>query len=335
MPIPPFQSKQTMPVPAPTAPWATVVAVGVLERTAGVGRLHLHHARVVQPAVVALAHHRDHDVLDAHRGLRLHRRRHRAVVDAPDRHRRGQVDGVETRPHSRISCDARQLAGTVEHRDAGAAAGSAHSVSGSPGRIAVTPVRATPRPAGGSGSSRTTVTWPTRTPATSAIELVGPGSSVADAKAVLAQAAGARPYGRTLPRVTLAAWDSRCPWSGAIVTGCTTRAARSGWACARPGTELPERAERIREHLEADGARFVDAEPQPDDAVTSVHDPALVDYLASAWDDWEAAGLTEDPGQDRVVPYLFPHPGLFADGRPPPRRRRRSRPAPASSPTTR
>ena len=27
---------------------------------------------------------------------------------------------------------------------------------------------------------------------------------------------------------------------------------------------------------------------------------------------WEEAGLTEDPGQDRVVPYLFPHPDLFS-----------------------
>ncbi len=39
-----------------------------------------------------------------------------------------------------------------------------------------------------------------------------------------------------------------------------------------------------------------------------------MDYLARAWDDWEAAGLTRDPGQDRVVPYLFPHPALFGAG---------------------
>lgn len=43
-----------------------------------------------------------------------------------------------------------------------------------------------------------------------------------------------------------------------------------------------------------------------------VHDPALVDYLARASEQWEAAGLTVDPGQDRVVPYVFPHPGLLA-----------------------
>jgi acetoin utilization deacetylase AcuC-like enzyme len=85
------------------------------------------------------------------------------------------------------------------------------------------------------------------------------------------------------------------------------------WVGVRtPGSELPERAERIRAAL-AD-ARVVDARPQPDEAVLAVHDPALVEYLASAWTDWEAAGLTRDPGQDRVVPYIFPHPSLFSAG---------------------
>ena len=79
-----------------------------------------------------------------------------------------------------------------------------------------------------------------------------------------------------------------------------------------PGTELPERAERIREALTADGAWFVEAEAQPDDAVASVHDAELTAYLAGAWDEWEAAGLPDDPGIDRVVPYLFPHPDLFS-----------------------
>jgi acetoin utilization deacetylase AcuC-like enzyme len=83
-----------------------------------------------------------------------------------------------------------------------------------------------------------------------------------------------------------------------------------------PGTELPERAERIRAALEERGAPVVDAQPQPDDALTTIHDPALAAHLAGAWSAWEGAGLTEDPGQDRVVPYLFPHPDLFS-GRPP------------------
>jgi acetoin utilization deacetylase AcuC-like enzyme len=84
------------------------------------------------------------------------------------------------------------------------------------------------------------------------------------------------------------------------------------WVGVRtPGTEVPERADRVRAALEADGARIVEAEPQPDEALLAVHDRALLDYLEAAWRDWEAAGLTEDPGQDRVVPYLFPHPALL------------------------
>ena len=89
------------------------------------------------------------------------------------------------------------------------------------------------------------------------------------------------------------------------------------WVGVRtPGTEVPARAERIRAALAAAGAPFVEAEAQPDDAVLAVHDLDLVDYLAGAWEQWEAAGLTVDPGQDRVVPYIFPHPGLLADRSP-------------------
>ena len=80
-----------------------------------------------------------------------------------------------------------------------------------------------------------------------------------------------------------------------------------------PGTELPARAERIREALAGRGARMVPAEAQPDEAVLRVHDAALPAYLAEAWEEWQAAGLIRDPGQDRVVPYLFPHPGLLGD----------------------
>ena len=90
------------------------------------------------------------------------------------------------------------------------------------------------------------------------------------------------------------------------------------WVGVRtPGTELPERAERIREALAAAGAAFVEAQTQPDDGALAIHDAALVAYLARAWEDWDAAGLPVDPGQDRVVPYLFPHPGLFAEDQAP------------------
>jgi acetoin utilization deacetylase AcuC-like enzyme len=75
-----------------------------------------------------------------------------------------------------------------------------------------------------------------------------------------------------------------------------------------PAAETPDRVERIRAALE--GATFVEAEPHGDEALLAVHDERLVAYLASAWGEWQGAGLPEDPGQDRVVPYIFPHPGL-------------------------
>ena len=43
-----------------------------------------------------------------------------------------------------------------------------------------------------------------------------------------------------------------------------------------------------------------------------MHDPALLGHLASVWEDWEAAGLPAEYGRDRVVPYVFPTPGLLA-----------------------
>jgi acetoin utilization deacetylase AcuC-like enzyme len=82
------------------------------------------------------------------------------------------------------------------------------------------------------------------------------------------------------------------------------------------GSELPDRAERIRAELAEAGARFVDADEQPDATLLAVHDRALLDYLATVWEEWEAAGLPIDPGQDRVVPYVFAHPDLISD-RPP------------------
>jgi acetoin utilization deacetylase AcuC-like enzyme len=83
------------------------------------------------------------------------------------------------------------------------------------------------------------------------------------------------------------------------------------WVGVRtPGTELPERAERICAALDAEGAHVVDPERHDDEALLAVHDAELLEYLAGAWREWEAAGLTRDPGQDRVVPYVFAHAGL-------------------------
>ena len=98
------------------------------------------------------------------------------------------------------------------------------------------------------------------------------------------------------------------------------------WVGVRtPGTEVPERAERIRAELGRAARAVVDADRAPDEALLAVHDPALLDYLATAWERLgRRPGCTEDPGQDRVVPYLFPRAGLG-----PPSRR------PAANPTAR
>jgi acetoin utilization deacetylase AcuC-like enzyme len=80
------------------------------------------------------------------------------------------------------------------------------------------------------------------------------------------------------------------------------------WVGVRtPAAETPERATAILEALEA---RIVEPEPHPDDALRRVHDPEFLAYLESAWEGWSAAGLPDDPGQDRVVPYVFAHGGL-------------------------
>jgi acetoin utilization deacetylase AcuC-like enzyme len=81
------------------------------------------------------------------------------------------------------------------------------------------------------------------------------------------------------------------------------------WVGVRtPAAETPQRIERIRAALE--GANFVDAEPHDDAILRGIHDDALLRYLESAWDEWQSAGLPDDPGQERVVPYVFAHPGL-------------------------
>jgi acetoin utilization deacetylase AcuC-like enzyme len=85
------------------------------------------------------------------------------------------------------------------------------------------------------------------------------------------------------------------------------------WVGVRtPGTEVPERARAIRAELEGAGARVVPAEPFDDAVALALHDPELAEWLRTAWEEWREGGFDREPGQDRVVPYLFPHPELLA-----------------------
>jgi acetoin utilization deacetylase AcuC-like enzyme len=79
------------------------------------------------------------------------------------------------------------------------------------------------------------------------------------------------------------------------------------------GDETPERADAIRAALEKVGAPVHEAEPHADDALLAVHTAELVSFLERAWREWDEAGFPAEAGQDRVVAYLFPLPGLTGD----------------------
>lgn len=81
------------------------------------------------------------------------------------------------------------------------------------------------------------------------------------------------------------------------------------WVGTRtPATEVPARVERIRAALRSAGAEEVAAFAHDDETLLAVHDPELVEFLRTAWDEWSAAALPSD----RVVPYIFAHRELGA-----------------------
>ena len=85
------------------------------------------------------------------------------------------------------------------------------------------------------------------------------------------------------------------------------------WVGVRtPATEVPQRALAIREALLAVDAQEVAADEHDDAALLRVHDPALVEFLRTAWEDWSRASLPSD----RVVPYVFARAELTS-ARPP------------------
>ncbi len=73
-----------------------------------------------------------------------------------------------------------------------------------------------------------------------------------------------------------------------------------------PGTEVPDRIRVVRDELQAAGHKEIPAQSHSDDLLLRVHDPALVNFLTGAFQEWASGGYDVDPGQDRVVPYFFP-----------------------------
>jgi acetoin utilization deacetylase AcuC-like enzyme len=88
------------------------------------------------------------------------------------------------------------------------------------------------------------------------------------------------------------------------------------WVGVRtPGTEVAERVDAILRVVEVSGYDVREAASQPDDTLLAIHDEALITYLRTVSADWEASGIPDLVGQDRVVPYLFATPRML-DGLP-------------------
>jgi len=77
------------------------------------------------------------------------------------------------------------------------------------------------------------------------------------------------------------------------------------------GTEVPERAAVLLDALTAAGAAVMGARPHSDEALLAVHDADLVEHLSMVWEQWQAGGYVSEHGRTRVVPYVFPTPGLL------------------------
>ena len=79
-----------------------------------------------------------------------------------------------------------------------------------------------------------------------------------------------------------------------------------------PGTEVPARALVLRDALATAGAPVVAARPHGEQALHAVHDPLLIAHLAGIWRDGRRPGCRAWDGRDRVVPYVFPTPGMLS-----------------------
>jgi acetoin utilization deacetylase AcuC-like enzyme len=77
------------------------------------------------------------------------------------------------------------------------------------------------------------------------------------------------------------------------------------------GTEIPARATVLLDALTAAGAPVISSSPHGDAPLLAVHDADLVEHLATIWQQWNAGGYVSEHGRTRVVPYVFPTPGLL------------------------
>jgi acetoin utilization deacetylase AcuC-like enzyme len=269
----------------------------------------LHPPTVVEVGVVALPHDRDHDVVgDAAVALELDLTG--GVVDAPELHGRGQVDGGLGGPPLAGGDEARALARAVEH---GAARGDGALVG------VVGEQQARHAGAGDSAPGRRG-------------RLVAVHGGVADADAChvedgVGPTSGQGPdpdshlthacHDRIMSDRRASYWDAgrvRIP----VVWSPDTRlhvAKHEVWVgVPTPGTEVPRRVDAILAALEDHPLH--EAVAHGDDLLGAVHHPDLLDFLEGASREWDRGPYADLVGQDRVVPYVFPTAAMLA-GMPP------------------
>src|SRR3954447_10809308 len=162
------------------------------------------------------------------------------------------------------------------------------AVAGRPNRSSatcrtVTPVRATPGPPGGGGSSAQIVVCPSPTPATSSTELVRPRGSwpILIPKSAMRTSPACRDReGKAMSLELPIVMDPACRLHDP---------AAEIWLGVRtPGTEVAERYDVIRAAVLAAGAREVIAQTCDDGLVQAVHSDGLLAHLATIYDDWVA-----------------------------------------------
>jgi acetoin utilization deacetylase AcuC-like enzyme len=77
--------------------------------------------------------------------------------------------------------------------------------------------------------------------------------------------------------------------------------------------EVVERVNVIRAALIKAGHSEVTAGDPAAEDLQAVHDAGLLDHLRTINDAWVVSGYPTDPGQDRVVPSVFPTSGMLGD----------------------
>jgi acetoin utilization deacetylase AcuC-like enzyme len=80
-----------------------------------------------------------------------------------------------------------------------------------------------------------------------------------------------------------------------------------------PSDEVPDRIERVVAELSSRGHEVVPARQHDDSILDLVHDPAMVEYMRNAWDQWVEWGYPDDPGQNQVAAYAFPTAKFLGD----------------------